>query len=387
MLRLVKPGININSLLFYEGGFTKPNKNKQYRSQFLIDETRFIYADVILTYPIRDQTRFVNLKYEYHFQDGTVIDKKNLKVELKEGISTVTISFRNGLDKFYRWKHGEYKVVMFLDEKKIAVKSFSIVEPKENFLDKVDMTPIRLFQSSIINLTEKENREYITQFPQLDTGGITCEIDFSYPTLEIDKRVIIEQLIYYSDGEVLAKEEHEKILIEGSNTSKFELNWGSGKKGRWASGKYRMGIFLNGKICGEREFEIINTNVVNFPTLTFNSLRFYNTNIDGVEKKNRIYKREFPRETASFIFWEIQFSMTTISKRRRIDFEFDYLKSDNTVIARGKSSINFERGWDNAWYTDGWGYNDMRKWEKGLYSVRIKIDGKIFGEGDFEIVD
>ncbi|QKE72609.1 hypothetical protein HPK19_07245 [Arthrobacter citreus] len=387
MLRLVKPGININSLLFYEGGFTKPNKNKQYRSQFLIDETRFIYADVILTYPIRDQTRFVNLKYEYHFQDGTVIDKKNLKVELKEGISTVTVSFRNGLDKFYRWKHGEYKVVMFLDEKKIAVKSLSIVEPKENFLDKVDMTPIRLFQSSFINLTEKENRVYITQFPQLDTGGITCEIDFSYPTLEIDKRVIIEQLIYYSDGEVLAKEEHEKILIEGSNTSKFELNWGSGKKGRWASGKYRMGIFLNGKICGEREFEIINTNVVNFPTLTFNSLRFYNTNIDGVEKKNRIYKREFSRETASFIFWEIQFSMTTISKRRRIDFEFDYLKSDNTVIARGKSSINLERGWDNAWYTDGWGYNDMRKWEKGLYSVRIKIDGKSFGEGDFEIVD
>ncbi|PEJ57244.1 hypothetical protein CN692_13915 [Bacillus sp. AFS002410] len=387
MLRLVKPGININSILFYEGGFTKPNKNKQYRSQFLIDETRFVYADVILTYPITDQTRFVNLKYEYHSQDGTVIDKKNLKVELKEGISTVTESFRNGLDKFYRWKHGEYKVVMFLDEKKIAVKSFSIVEPKENFLDKVDMNPIRLFQSSFINLTEKENREYITQFPQLDTGGITCEIDFSYPTLEIDKRVIIEQLIYYSDGEVLAKEQHEKILLEGSNTSKFELNWGSGKKGRWASGKYRMVIFLNGKIFGEREFEIINTNVVNLPTLTFNSLRFYNTNIDGVEKKNRIYKREFSRETASFIFWELQFSMTTVSKRRRIDLEFDYLKSDNTVLAREKSSFNLERGWDNAWYADGWGYNDIRKWEKGLYSVRIKIDGKSFGEGDFEIVD
>ncbi|WP_059171687.1 hypothetical protein [Bacillus sp. FJAT-27445] len=389
MLRLVNWTIKTESLLFYEGGVDTPNKEERvYHTRFFPDRTRFVYGEIELSYSLLTNSRVVELEYVYYSPDGTIFDQNTIDIELPAETTSYSHSFRNGILKYTSLLPGEYKVAIFYNGNKIAVNSFEMVRRRfDSAFNDSTVEYILLFESDLEESTKPKNRLYLSTFMQLHTRAIHCEVTVSYPKLQKDTHAIVDQIYYDPDGNVFGRNQLEYIAGKGTTYSTFEMGLGYDTEGRWLCGLYRIEFFLNGLYLGEREFEIITYNVALLPTLTFDSLQFFQSGYRIDENEKRVYQTKFSKETTCYIYWELSISFPLIHKKRRIEVEYVYLKQDRTVFGYDKHYFYLERGWENAWLINSWGFFDPGRWDTGIYTAIITINGKKFCEDQFEIVD
>lgn len=388
MLRLVNWTIETESLLFYEGGVDTPFKGERlYHTRFFPNRTRFIYGEIDLSYSLLTNNRVVEMEYVYYSPDGTIFDQNTMDIDLPAGTSSCSHSFRNGLLKYTPWLPGEYKVAISYNGNQIAVNYFEMVRRFDHVFNDITVDNILLFESDLEELPNPIDRLYLSEFMQLDARAIYCEVNFSYPKLRKDTYAIIDQIFYDPEGNVFGRNQLDYIAEKGTTSLTFEMGLGYDTKGRWLCGLYRIELFLNGLYLGKREFEIITYNVALLPTLTFNSLQFFQAGYGLDENEKRVYQTSFSKKTTCYIYWELWFSFPLIHKKRRIEVEYVYLKQDDTVFGYDKYYFFLERGWEDAWLINSWGFFDPGRWDTGIYTAIIKINGKKFCEDQFEIVD
>ncbi|RDU37336.1 hypothetical protein DRW41_05670 [Neobacillus piezotolerans] len=388
MLRLVNWTIETKSLLFYEGGVDTPYEEERlYHTRFFPNRTRFIYGEIELSYSLLTNNRLVQLEYVYYSPDGTIFDQNTMDIELPAGTDSYSHSFRNGILKYTPWLPGEYKVAVFYDGNEIAVNSFEMIRRVDSAFNEMTVDSFLLFESDLEELPKPIERLYLSKFMQVQTRAIYCEVYVSYPKLRKDTHAIIDQIYYDPDGNEFGRNQLEFIAEKETTCLTFEMGLGYDTGGRWLCGLYRIELFLNGSYLGEKEFEIITLNVALLPALIFDSLKFFQSGYVIDENEKRVYQTKFSKETTCYVYWELSFSFPLIHKKRKIEVEFVYLKQDQTVFGYDKSPFYLERGWENACLFNSWGFFDPGRWETGIYTAIITINGKKFCEAQFEIVE
>lgn len=382
---LFKDKYRVDYLSFFQGEDEPPCKeDRVYQNQFLQEDTRYVYWEVNLSYPLLHEPKQISLKVITYNPDGTVFGVDELDEELEEDTNSYWFSSGIGYDDLGLWYPGEYRVECFVNEK-ILIEDKFVILAEESFLNSVSADPLLLFAGTFDDEPSKENRVYKTEYSRIDTSYIFWEVNLSYPLLETKKWVKFQYVFYSPDGSILDQEIYRIELESGSGSSTHSMGIGFDRPGDWEFGIHRVVIFLNGRHIAEGTFEILKDNMFIFPVMAVESMVFFEGGVKSPPKEERVYQTIFSKETSRFINWEVDLSFSTIQKRKQIKLEHEYLMEDGTSLGKGQVSFNLEKGWNSACINLGKGSIDPGLWQPGRYQVQIKIDGKLMANEWFEV--
>jgi hypothetical protein len=118
----------------------------------------------------------------------------------------------------------------------------------------------------------------------------------------------------------------------------------------------------------------------------FLGIRFYEGPTTNVPKDDRRFASEFARESARYIWCQVDMANDLWQDRDRLyTFGWQYLDPDGTL--RGELSLPFtvRKEWQTAWVSHSWGWDAPGHWPPGTYRVIVLVDGRPWGEGAFSI--
>jgi hypothetical protein len=385
VLKLIKDEFKVDSLLFFEGGVDISTVDEPiYQTKFAQENTRFVYWEMHLSYPILSAAKRVAIDVVCYNPDGTVFEVDEILADLGEGTGKHWFSNGYGYDKFGLWNSGEYRVEFFINGKKVAEETFEILRDTL-FLNQIKVESLQLYDGGYDAEPSVGSRVYKTEFSRLDTQYIYWEVNLSYPQLTQNKWIRFQYVFFNPDGSVMDSSVYGQELDGGSSSSTHSMGIGFDNIGDWESGEYRIEILVDGSVIAEEKFHILKDNMYLFPTIKVESLQFFEGGVQSPAKENRVYETIFSKESSRFINWEIELTYPTAQKRKHIKVEYEYFMEDGSSLGKDHISGYLEKGWNCSWIAKGKGSPEPGIWETGKYRVEISVDGKFTIDGLFEV--
>lgn len=118
-------------LRFFESGRGLPKlENRRYADWFFKRSARFINWELNIAYPKATTTKKFQAKIKYLRPDGGLFSESTYKSGvIKVGWKNSFHASGKGWDKPGRWPLGTYRVLIYIDNRKVAEGSFRIVPP------------------------------------------------------------------------------------------------------------------------------------------------------------------------------------------------------------------------------------------------------------------
>jgi hypothetical protein len=386
MLQFPKDKYKMDYLRFYEGGAEPTEKeDRVYQEEFIQDETRCVYWEAGLSYAPLDESRHLLLEVTVYQPDGMILGVDQLEEELEAGTDFYWLSSGFGYSERGLLYPGEYRTEVSVNGKRIFEGEFYI-KANHDFLKNVVAEPLLLYRGDYDQEPPEGERTYQTEFSRLDTQYIYWEVRLTYPQL-LEKKWVKFQYVFYSPDETVMDTDYYAVELEQhSHQSVHSMGIGYDQPGDWEMGNYRLEVYLNGELIGEKPFVILKDNMFLFPTVKVDSLTFYEGGLQSPPMEERVYQVAFSKNLARFINWQLELSFPTVQKDRTIQLEHEYLMEDGTSLGIGELSVPLQKGWNSACINLGRGTSEPGLWIKGRYMVRLTIDGKLKVEEWFEIV-
>jgi hypothetical protein len=128
-----KTYLEFKSVKFFEGGSQDvPESERQYRTDFPISKTRYIYYSVYaknLLYRSRSHKPIVLGKYYY--PDGTFMGEAKVNVEIPPDWDETDLWNAWGWDKPGNWSLGTYRVEIFFGNAKVGEAKFTVFDDRK----------------------------------------------------------------------------------------------------------------------------------------------------------------------------------------------------------------------------------------------------------------
>ena len=128
-----KAYLEFKSVKFFEGGSQDvPESERQYKSDFPISKTRYVYYSVYsknLLYRSRSQKPLVLGKYYY--PDGTFMGEAKVNVEIPSDWDEADLWNAWGWDQPGNWSLGTYRVEIFFGNAKVGEAKFTIFDDRK----------------------------------------------------------------------------------------------------------------------------------------------------------------------------------------------------------------------------------------------------------------
>lgn len=230
----------------------------------------------------------------------------------------------------------------------------------------------------------KEDRYYSSSFDKEFTRFIGVEINFINQLYEKEyQEYPIEFIWYDTDGVVEGSQEGTLQMKKEWKTSYYNTNgWGWKDPGKWAVGKYKVDVLIDGRKVSEKSFyirekqyEVENINVFGYKQ-------------DKPEKKDRTYPGVFNSDSIRYLGVEINFNNLIHEKEdQEHDLMLKWYDTENEYQGKQEGKVSIKADWSTAYYTsNGWGFSDLGMWAPGNYTVEAYIDNNLVGNEKLEIV-
>ncbi len=178
-------------------------------------------------------------------------------------------------------------------------------------------------------------------------------------------------------GKEHCSETKKHTISKEKNIVQFEYGWGNKDYGAyWKKGSYRWEIYIDDKLVGTADFFIEDVGVV---TLTKNpyfdvvSLNTYEAPLDNIQKDQRVYLKEFDKNSTRYIMAELQFA-SKLPLAWQCELFFNYYDDSGLLVGTADSKAlieaNPKRG-KLSTITTGWGNADGNVWIEDNYRLEV----------------
>lgn len=248
-------GYVLNRIRFFEGPDADiPREERIYATVFPQTSSRFIWCEVEVRNLRHGKDHQPHtIRYEYYNPDGS------LRGEMK-GDFTIRkewmVSWHQqgwGFHKPGQWPLGTYRVAVFMDDRPIGEREFTIAASDEPF----QVLNIRCFEAGR-RPPEKEQRAYQTTFDHGSTRYVWCEVEVRNHLHDVREHSHRIAWKYYDEKSLLLGEiDADFTVLKEWTRAWHQSGWGWPDAGQWTPGRYRVEVFIDGKKVGEKKFVIV----------------------------------------------------------------------------------------------------------------------------------
>lgn len=168
--------------------------------------------------------------------------------------------------------------------------------------------------------------------------------------------------------------------------------WGvENKGGFWKKGSYKWQAFVDGVLLGEKVFHVNDVGEVNTlsnPYLQIESLKLYNSDVDGWQDKKRTYLKTFDKKLTKYVWVELAFKNLT-----NLDYHYELFLNFYDDAGQPKASVvqtglvdankaNFLYSFEKAWGSDIPGI-----WTDDKYLLEIVFNDVLIAATTFNCAD
>ncbi len=164
--------------------------------------------------------------------------------------------------------------------------------------------------------------------------------------------------------------------------------WGvENKGGFWKKGSYKWQAFIDGVLVGERVFHVNEVGLVSTsdnPYLEIEYIKFYNSDVNGWQDRNRRYLKTYDKKTTKYVWAEIKFRNKT-----NLDYHYEFFLNFYDDAGQSKTSLvqtgfvdvnkeNFTYIFEKAWGSDVPGI-----WTDDRYVLEIVFNDVLIAAATF----
>lgn len=168
--------------------------------------------------------------------------------------------------------------------------------------------------------------------------------------------------------------------------------WGvENKGGFWTKGSYKWQAYIDDVLLGEKAFHINDVGEVitsSNPYLQIESLKFYNSDVDGWQDKKRTYLKTFDKKLTKYVWVELTFkNLSSLDYHYELFLNFydDAGQPKASVIQTGfvdANKANFLYSFEKAWGSDLPGI-----WTDDKYLLEIVFNDVLIAATTFNCAD
>lgn len=114
-------------------------------------------------------------------------------------------------------------------------------------------------------------------------------------------------------------------------------------------------------------------------------IKFYEADVDGTLKDQRIYHDTFLSAEARFIFWELLIKHKELTEDSDIHLLVIYRGPGGSEKARLNYEATSLAGWSSSAYTWGWGQSEPGSWLPGEHVLELYYQGNMLASRPFHI--
>ncbi len=170
-------------------------------------------------------------------------------------------------------------------------------------------------------------------------------------------------------------ETKEYSINKDENIVQFEYGWGNAAYGKyWQEGVYRWEITIGDEMVGTTDFYIEDIGKVslgNNPYFEVVSFNTYESGLKNTDRDQRVYLKEFDKETARYIMAELTFN-SKVPKEWLCELFFNYYDDSGMLIGSIPSTTTVEKKVNEdslTIITTGWGSDTGKVWLEDNYRI------------------
>lgn len=114
-------------------------------------------------------------------------------------------------------------------------------------------------------------------------------------------------------------------------------------------------------------------------------LQFYEADVDGAVRDQRVYLDTFSSEEARFVFWELEIKHKELTQDTDINLLVIFRESGGGEKARMNYEATSLAGWSSSVYTWGWGRSEPGVWLPGEHVLELYYQGNLLVSRSFYI--
>lgn len=114
-------------------------------------------------------------------------------------------------------------------------------------------------------------------------------------------------------------------------------------------------------------------------------IKFYEADVDGTLKDQRVYRDTFSSAEARFIFWELIIKHKELTQDSDINLLVIYREPGGSEKARLNYEATSLAGWSSSAYTWGWGRSEPGTWLPGEHLLELYYQGNMLASRPFYI--
>ncbi len=220
---------------------------------------------------------------------------------------------------------------------------------------------------------------------------IGVETTLDYPSLSESTNVPINYLIYKNNNLVY---QITKTVALNKNTASatFYSHLPIDEFINKEDGQYRIDIISNQNLIKSKKIDLYTDysyEVGIIEGIEAKSLKFFASNGDYIEEKQRIYTNEIPRTyQTKCIWWELEVLYPDLDRNIEFPIHYKYIKKSNG-FAYGDHTVDYflylDKNLDK--FIGGIYSEKFIEWPTGTYKVQVYSYDKLIAEGDFKIVE
>lgn len=252
-----------------------------------------------------------------------------------------------------------------------------------------EFTSMTFFESGT-DYEDISKRVYSNKFGKKKSRYINTKLNFKNKLFNIrDSELEIVLKFFKPDGTYwnsISKKIRVGKNLDNATYERLGFGWPSA--GKWAPGKYKVQVFLDGTYVAQSGFEIV-SNSLSGPIngYEYKSVRFFESHDLYSGETEVEYDTKFNKTKTRVIYPYILFKNRFFEMRdQKIKMRVVIYKPDGSKWGNIEKEVTVSKDLDLASYDRaGWGWKNAGNWQPGHYKVIIYFDERKVGESRFEI--
>jgi hypothetical protein len=401
-------GARVTRIRFFEGSATLPAMlERRYAARFDSAATRTIYVEIGLAYPPAPEAVSVRIECGYFTPGGQSAGTAVVLVQADQGWELSVHAGGAGSDAPGGWQAGAYTVACRHAGKVIATGTFEIARPAGKAAPppraatnatkpaakapvpfgtlKAKVTAVRLFESGP-QPPDRKNRVITSSFDAMTTRLINIELELTYPTAA--RRTQLDVPCQIEGPDSVERIPVVKVDVDAGWAGSYHSTaWGSGNRGGWPEGSYRLTCREQNQTVATAEFNVVKSPpAVAALDASLTHIRFFQSLGDRLPVEGRHAGTRFDATALRWVKTEFGLVYPPPSAATVFTVGCTYTFPEGTL-----RPVTVERripaGWTGSVHTQGIGFDQPGSWPAGSYKVSCQNEGREFAAGTFEVFD
>ncbi len=405
--------LEYNYVRLMEGGESvNPGPDTAYGNYFPKSSTRSVYFYVNVKnklWNIRNQKS--NIHGMFYRPDGSFFGRANIAKDIPSTSQNHNLWSGWGWLVPGNWEVGKHRLEVFVDNKKVAEKNFTIFDDTERkespYFTQFEYTQAR-FYGADYNEPPVEKRNFTTVFNKNQAKYIWCQINVN--NLAYEKEAHTHKVVwrYYKPDGTLHGETSNSFEIKPSwKEAWIGSGWGWSDPGYWATGVYRVDVHIDNRKVSSRHFAVKDdtyttkeTSIIESPSiiektpvlskgsLEYEFVQLFEGGEFAKSGADTAYNEYFPKSSTRSIYFLVGVKNKLWKVRnQKSNIHGMFYRPDGSFFGRANIEKDILSTWENSDLSSGWGWLVPGNWETGQYRVEVFIDNKSVAEKNFTIFD